>query len=90
MVAIFHDIMSNATILVKIFERITKSCIAAYIIIGAHLVECISTSQSCVRVLRRYTFQFVYHEYDYRPNWTRRSPITNFECDWFVELSDNK
>ena len=37
------------------FERITKSCIAAYIIIGAHLVECISTSQSRVRVLRRYT-----------------------------------
>ena len=21
--------------------------------------------------------RFVYHEYDYRPNWTTRSPITN-------------
>ena len=21
--------------------------------------------------------RFVYHEYDYRPNWTKRSPITN-------------
>ena len=21
--------------------------------------------------------QFVYHEYDYRPNWTRQSPLTN-------------
>ena len=21
--------------------------------------------------------RFVYHEYDYRPNWTRRSPIIN-------------
>ena len=22
-------------------------------------------------------FRFVYHEYDYRPNWTTRSPVTN-------------
>ena len=21
--------------------------------------------------------RFVYHEYDYRPNWTKRSPIAN-------------
>ena len=23
-------------------------------------------------------FRFVYHEYDYRPNWTTRSPVTNY------------
>ena len=26
---------------------------------------------------REARIRFVYHEYDYRPNWTTRSPITN-------------
>ena len=28
--------------------------------------------------------RFVYHEYDYRPNWTTRSPITITNCKFLV------
>ena len=32
--------------------------------------------------------QFVYHEYDYRPNWTTRSLITNYYMTWVCSRSN--
>ena len=74
--------MIRTEVHIIIFIRVGSVVIIIIIISNGNRTEWSPIRSVIIRVITKSDdsaagVRFVYHEYDYRPNWTTRSPITN-------------